>query len=315
MSDWELVENQKASDGDWELLNSEEVKSPKKDESVSSWLPKDILVGLMGLGKNLGEYGLAGVKGVESLGKIGQKAMNQLPGPHPSMQSPEVPYSEQGKQLLNRVIPEDYAERYGPQDQGLLDAMIQGGITHAPEIYGGARLVGAGIRALPHFTQRGAARRLNLARGQFEQRLPPVHQDQELANLMDRASPYLDRTQATQRMLQDARGGGYEPLFSTASQLGHESRSLQRSPLASERRIFREPQEARQDILSRLERHARFHGEDEAADLLRNGINDYRRYVRFRDNVVPVLKKIGVPTSVVAALTVGYKGAKKLIND
>jgi len=315
MSDWELVEDQKVSDGDWELSDSEKVKSSGKAESVSSWLPKDILVGLMGLGKNLGEYGLAGVKGIEGLGKMGQKAMNQLPGPHPSMQLPAVPYSEQGKQLLNRAIPEDYAERYGPQDQGLLDAMIQGGITHIPEIAGVAGLARAGLRALPHFTQRGAARRLNLARDQFEQRLPPVHQDQELANLIDTASPYLDRTQATQRMLQDARGGEYEPLFSTASQLGHESRSLQRSPLASERRIFREPQEARQDILGRLERHARFHGEDEAADLLRGGINDYRRYVQFKDRVVPVLKKIGVPTTVLAALTVGYKGAKKLIND
>ena len=116
-------------------------------------------------------------------------------------------------------------------------------------------------------------------------------------------------------MIQEARGGQFEPMFSTASQLGSESRALQKSPLASERRIFREPQEARQDILGRLEQHARFHGEDEAADLLNAGLNDYRRYVKFKEKVVPVLKKIGVPTTVLAAVTAGYRGGKKLIND
>tara|TARA_R110002126_G_scaffold289448_1_gene444384 strand:- start:265 stop:1245 length:981 start_codon:yes stop_codon:yes gene_type:complete len=293
---------------------SEQQQSQQAPQGFWSKLPANMKAGLAGLGRNVSEMALSGVKGIEGLGQVGQQAMEQLPGPHPTMASNQ-PYSQQGQQALNQLIPMDYSTQYGPKNPTMMDSMIQGGITHAPELAVAARLARAGLKALPHFTQRGAAKNLNLARNQFENRLPAVQQDQSLQDMIDASVPYLDKTKATQRMIQEARGGQFEPMFSTASQLGSESRALQKSPLASERRIFREPQEARQDILGRLEQHARFHGEDEAADLLNAGLNDYRRYVKFKEKVVPVLKKIGVPTTVLAAVTAGYRGGKKLIND
>ena len=274
------------------------------EESFMSKLPRNVSSGLAQMGHEVINAPRDLTRLLENaLGGMGKKIQKEMPGPKTDKASyPRI------SDLIPTQKNYNFAEMLGQKGPGTgMDRFIQGASKYLPDIlsmYGIGRMA---ARELPHMTQRGGVRRINEAAEMFGE-IPPVPNTE---HLVDVARPYLDNTRETQRMLQDALSGEHEPLFSTASQLGKESRSLQRSPNASERRIFREPQEARQDILNTMRSHALSHGRNDASDMLTAGLNDYRRYVHFRDNVVPILKAIGIPTSGVALAGGAYKLGKK----
>lgn len=258
-----------------------------------------------------------GIKSIEDLGNVLGQASQELPGPKP-FTSRQEPVSEQAQALVDKLAPPDfdYSQALGLRDQPSgLDRTIQAAAEYAPELIGAYGLARGGLRALPPMTKRGATKKLQQAEKLYEADVPSLYGDREINRLLDKAPDYLDKTEATQRMLSEARGGRYEPLFSTQSQLGHESRALGKSPIRAESRIAGEPAEIQQNIVKRLQEHARAHGYEEAADLLGEGRKDYKQYLEFQKKVVPVLKKLRIPTSVVTALLGSYKVGKKLMSD
>jgi len=303
MSDWEVVDTQTVNDGDWEVESQETSQEP---QGFWSKLPANMKAGLAGLGRNVGEMALSGVKGIEGPGQIGQQAMSQLPGPHPTMEG-QQPYSQQGQQALNQLIPMDYSTQYGPENPTMMDSLIQGGITHALEIAGAAGLARAGLKALPHFTQKGAAKNLsNVERmaGGADIGIDP--------ELIQQSRRFLPGTQATQEMLGSR---GYQPAFSTQSQIGKHARDLSKSPLAAERLRAPEAHELKQLIVNDIGGQLRNQGYHEAADLLPKGLNDYRRHIQMKEKLEPLLKYLGIPTTALAALGLALKYGKKTASD
>lgn len=277
---------------------------PHKEESFLSKLPRNILIGLTHAGRNLHNLPHDLVQGFERGTKGTGELFNQLPGSkfinrnHPKL-SEKLPYD-----------PNNYGDVFGQQGSGtFMDRMIQGGVEHAPEITGVAGLVKAGLRKFP-ISQRGAARQLRQAEKMvkdLEVNNIPINQE-----LIGQAMPFLPKTHATNEMIKAAQSGEYNPSFSLQSQIGHHERSLRKSPLAAERLLAPEARDLKQLILGEMEKGLRAQGHNDIADFLKGGIDDYRKYIHFRDEVKPILKKIGIPVSALAFLGLGIKKGKAI---
>lgn len=271
-------------------------------------IPRNIAIGLTHLGRNIHNAPHDLVAGIERGTEGFGKTFEQLPGGIANKGRPissYLPYDT-----------ESYADVFGQKGEGtMLDKLIQKGVEYAPEIAGGGSLLRGALRKYP-LTQKMAGKPLREAQKQvIERSIPAITGNEELTSLINKSRPYLDNTRETKIMLEDALGGQHEPLFSLQSQLGKESRSLQKSVNASERRVYKEPQELKQDILNHMESHLRNQGHADVADLLRNGVRDYRHYIKMRDEVYPVLRKLGIPTSLFGSLLVGKKAFTKFIKD
>lgn len=254
------------------------IESIPPKESVMSWLPKDILAGLMGLGRNVGGYTVSLTKGVENLADIGRKVFGNIPAPHPTLEAPDTPYSEQLQGLLNQAIPEDYAQKYGPKNQGLLDAMIQSGITHAPEL-----AIGGGLAriAAPLVLRRAAAGPLNqAARMATERNIAPLNISREL---IEDTRQFLPNTAPYRRLIDKAMTGDYHALFRLQSDLGRASREYARNPFsAAERHFGRAGGDLRHELLGEKARALEEAGHADIAEAQRLGQEQYRRYMQAR---------------------------------
>lgn len=311
--DWGKYENQthaKEPEFDWSQY---EVKaSPEKEQPMpepeSFWgkLPRNILTGLTHMGRNVANLPHDLVQGFEQATSpfgeaIGQLNQAQVANEQRRPISSYLPYD-----------PESYADVFGQKGEGtLMDNLIQKGIEYAPEIMGGRALLKAGLHKYP-VTQRGASRQLRL--------LDKMMKEREIGNLplsaesIQESRPFLPQTHATREMLKGAAEGEYQPSFSLQSQVGHHERNLRKSPLAAERLLAPQARELKQRILGEMQTALRESGHHEAADLLKGGINDYRKYIKYRDTVAPILKKIGIPGSLMALGALGYREIKNLFD-
>lgn len=271
-------------------------------ENFLSKLPRNILIGLTHAGRNLHNVPHDIASSLEQRTKPIGDIFNKLPGPSLSSGKPiseYLPYD-----------PQDYGDVFGQKGPpSLFDSLIQKGVEHAPELYGFGGLVKSGLRKFP-ITQKGAARQLRDAEQLIQQRgvdLNPMH-----PQLINQSYPFLPKTHATNELLKKSASGEYGPSFSLQSQIGHHERALRKSPLASERLLAPEARELKQRILSGMETNLRSQGHHDIADLLKGGLDDYRKYIKFRDEIKPIIKKLGIPTSVMAFLGFGTKKGKQL---
>lgn len=275
-------------------------------DSFLKKLPRNILIGLTHMGRDLHNLPHDVSKGFETGAEPFGKAFDQITIPGLNI--------DKGKPLSS-YLPSDeasYADVFGQQDEGtLLDNLIQKGIEHVPEIAGGRALLKMGLRKYP-ITKKMGGRKLQEAESLINEagiKTPINHE------LIEASRDYLPKTQATKEMLQSVAEGEYSPSFSLQSQLGHHERNLRNSSLAAERLLSPQVRELKQNILHDIEMQLRMVGRDDIADLMRGGIDDYRKYMKFKNDVVPVLKKYGIPTTGVALLGLGYPKAKKFINN
>lgn len=278
-------------------------------EGFWSKLPRNILIGLTHAGRNLHNAPHDIVQGLEHVAapfannpldkileeKYGLKQKKSKPI------SEYLPYDEQ-----------DYSDVFGgnKDTKTLGDKLVQGAIEHGPELVGAGGLVRSGLRRFP-ITQRGAARQLRQAEHLASERgvnIPLTNQS------IDEAVPFLPRTHATRELLQGAEAGEYGPSFGLQSQVGKHERDLRKSALASERLLAPQARELKQRIIGEMETGLRAMGHNDIADLLKGGLNDYRKYIKFRDDVKPYLTKLGIPGSALALLGVGVKYGKKAAN-
>jgi hypothetical protein len=280
------------SQGGWDstqLTPIVENSTLSQPEGWASKIPRDILIGLTHMGRNLHNL-------PHDLSKLAEWPVEKIAGPLKHPLSSYLPYDQ-----------ESYADVFGQKGKGaLLDRLIQGGVEHAPELLGGYGLVRGGLRRLTGRHHLDQVRRA-------AQEMPEAFAYPE--EMLQQARRFLPQSQATDELIHATRQGGYNPAFSTQSQVGYHQRALQRSPLAAEQRRAPQAGDLKQNMLNHLESVFRNEGMDAEADLLRQGITNFRRYAQVRDAAMPLLKKYGIPTSILAAIGVAPKVIKKSLDD
>jgi hypothetical protein len=68
-------------------------------------------------------------------------------------------------------------------------------------------------------------------------------------------------------------------------------------------------------MLSQLQDGLRNQGMHVEADMLKTGIKNYAQYMRVKNAVMPVIKKLGIPTSIAAAIGFGYTKGKNIVRN
>lgn len=255
-------------------------------------LPKNILIGLTHAGRNLHNL-------PHDISQLAEWPVEKLAGPLKHPLSSYLPYDTQ-----------DYSDVFGgdKNTDTLMDKMIKGGIEHAPEIIGGAGLVRGGLRRLTGTHQLDTVKKLINQKGIQEFSYP--------SQMIKDAEKFLPKTNATKELLGEVKAGNYEPAFNLQSQIGHHQRKLAKSPLASENSIMApKAGELKQQMLGHLESVLRNANHIEEADLLKKGISNYRQYKKVMNAAMPVIKYLGIPTTILTALGFGYKKAKQGLSD
>jgi hypothetical protein len=255
-------------------------------------LPKDILIGLTHAGRNLHNL-------PHDLSKLAEWPVEKLAGPLKHPLSSYLPNDES-----------DYSDVWGgnKENDTMMDKLIKGGVEHAPELIGGAGLVRGGFRRLTGAHQLDAVKNAVKQKGLQDFAYPK--------QMIKQAEKFLPSTKATKELVGEVNAGKYEPAFKLQSQVGHHQRKLAKSPLASENSIMApKAGELKQQMLGHLETVLRNANHIEEADLLRKGINNYRQYIKVKQAVMPLIKYLGIPTTILGALSVGYNKSKQALSD
>ena len=281
-------------------------------EGFWSKLPRNILIGLTHAGRNLHNLPHDLVQGAENLG---ESFGNKINFPLPKEVQEKLDSMPKHKQFkLSEHLPNDtesYADVFGQKGEGtLMDKVIQKGFEHAPELIGVGGAIKAGFRKFP-VSQRGAARQLKEAEKLINER--GINNFQMNYPLLQETAPFLPKTNATGEMLQGVINGEYSPAFALQSQVGKHARDLAKSPLASERLLAPKARELKQAILHEMEQALRSTGHHKEADLLKGGIEDYAKYMKFKEKAWPILKILGVPTSGLAVLGLGTRKGRGIV--
>jgi len=256
-------------------------------------LPRNIAIGLAHAGRNLHNLPY-------DISKIAEWPAEQFAGPlkHP----------------LSSYLPHDiksYADVFGgnEDENTFADSLVQKGVEYAPELIGLGGAIKKGLRSFP-VTQRGAARHLREAEKLINQR--GINNFQMNYPLLQETVPFLPKTHATGEMLKGVLAGEYQPAFALQSQIGQHARNARKSPLASERLLAPQVEELRDRIVGEMERALQDTGHHYESELIKNGRADYAKYMKFREKVLPVLKKIGIPTSALTAVGAGTNKGREL---
>ncbi len=315
MSDWELVESgdsQKQAmkpqnnNSDWEIVPTKS-NSRQQSESLgasASYAPFRIAEDV---GKKL--YGA-----VQAIPGYYEKAKTEVPGWPNLLEEHPIHAAGQGLAGLNEAInflaqlPLDAAKYLGSGRLNLLPESVQNAIqkitpqdtTQAinqlfgePKYPGEAALRGIGrnilpiagtargLSAMPHLTQHGATRKLNRAQRLAEER--NIGQMNVNPQLVQDARQFLPNTLPYRNNLTTAGTGDYNSLFRLQSDLGQHASDYAKSLFsAAERQHGRAGLEARARLLDEMHGNLQTQGHHDISNLLREGQNDYRRYIRFR---------------------------------
>lgn len=265
-------------------LTPEQIQEAQSQQSPGFWgkLPSNIRAGLMGIGHQSGALGVAGIKSLEDLGqKIKEARDSSLFMRDPTLVEEDTPYSEKAHNFFEDVFPPDYARLYGPEHPTLLDKMIQGAITYAPELTAGTAIARS---AIPLVSRHAASAPLRAADRLAAER--SIGQVNVPEHLIEDARQYLPNTEAYRRTINEALEGDFNALFRLQSDLGQISRQMARNPFsASERAMGRAGHQVRQELLGEKAAELRRMGHQDIAELQQLGRDQYRRYMRMRPYV------------------------------
>lgn len=276
------------------------------EEGFFHKLPRNILIGLAKLGHST-------LNTPHDLAEMAENRLNdfsnQMQEGLPSSLKKSVDYKNM---KFSDQIPKqenyDFAELLGQKgDPTLMDKLLQGSVEHLPEILGGRGLLKAAARRLTGTHQLDTVKKAAQQFGENNFAYSP--------NVMKEASLYMPNTEATKQLLMDIKAGQYPASFSLRSQLGRHQNNLSNSPLASERLLAPKVSELRQTMLNQLQDALREQGMHVEADMLHKGIKNYAQYMRIKNVVMPIIKRLGVPTSLAAAIGFGYAKGKNIVNQ
>lgn len=268
MSDWEIVED--SGQGEWE--------SVPQQQGFWSKLPKNIVAGLAGLAKHTGEGLIQGQKSIEDFGAGVQNIMGQMPGPKMPQAQPLLPTSEQNQQMLEEYLPQSKIQELGPENATLMDRIIQGGITYAPEI--GGLAVGA-VKASPYLFKKVAARPYKKAIKALEKE-NVTHMPSPM-ELIEDAKTYFKPSAANRALIQRAEEGDIQAIFKLQSDLGKISAPYTKNIFsAAERDYGRAGLKTKGEILDAQQEFFKGRNLEEIAKLFEKGRKQYRGYHKFK---------------------------------
>ncbi len=297
-------------------------------ESFLSKLPRNIASGLAMLGHRATNLPYETAKEVQSLSEpFGQIQKQYFHAVIPKQQSyleqtvnkfnkeHNVPESSknQGWGLNVENIPHqqeyNYPQLFGQEGEGtIMDRLIQKGIENSPEIIGGAGLLRGGFRRLKGTHQLDKLEKLIKEKG-----ISGFNYPKEMIN---ESKKFLPKTESTKELINQVNKGQYKPAFNLQSQVGHHQRKLLKSPLASENSIMApKAGELKQNMLGHLENVLRSANLTEEADLLKTGIKNYRQYKKVMNAAMPVIKYLGIPTTILTGLGFLYNKGKNALKD
>lgn len=188
----------------------------------------------------------------------------------------------------------------------MMDKLIQGGIEYLPEMIGGRGLLRAVGSRLKGTHQLAEVERLAKESGpNFGYRPETINE----------ARNYLPNTTPTREMLTASIEGDYPASYAVQSQLGRHISNLSKSPLASERLLAPQVSELRNNMKEQLISALKSQGMHKEADMLTQGINNYRQYMQVKNAIMPVVKKLGIPITSAAAIGFGYNKIKNMLKD
>lgn len=283
-----------------------------EQEGALSKLPRNILIGLSNLGHSTLNSPHDITEGAENLSSSFDKFLaNHLPISEEHRRKLEEHINSRPK--LSEIIPtqqeHNYAELLGQPGEGtLMDKIIQKGVEYAPEIVSGKAILKGGLSRL-----KGAHHLNQVEKAVYQKGLKNFTYPEKM---IKQSQKYLPNTEATKELIDAVQAGDYKAAFKLQSQVGHHQRKLARSPLASENSIMApKAAELKQNMLGHLEHVLRAFDNIEEADWLRTGIKNYAQYKKVMDVAKPILKKLRIPTSMLAVIGLGYNPAKKLAKE
>lgn len=274
-----------------------------QEEGFLHKLPRNILIGLSKLGHST-------VNLPHDLASVVEDRLKEMSGDIGQAQ----PYlkDKNGGSRISDYIPKqeehDFADLFGQKNTPtLMDRLIQGGVEYLPEIVGGRALLRGAMRRATGTHHLDTVKKAAQEFGGDNFAYP--------SHIVNEAQKYLPKTEASRQLISKSKAGQYPASFDLRSQLGKHQRDLSTSALASERLLAPQLGELRQKMLGQLQDALRQEGMHVEADMLHQGIRNYAQYMRVKDAVMPVIKKLGIPTSIAAAIGFGYTKGKNLVKD
>ena len=171
-------------------------------------------------------------------------------------------------------------EKYIGQPKNPGDALARGLARNADLLVGGNALA----KAMPHLTKRGALKKLK--KGQklaSEREIGTLNVDPEL---IKDAEQYLPNNLSERNLIEGSNYGDYDSLFRLQSDLGKISsaRTGKLSKLFNPETNLKGQAglRSRNSLLDAIHDNLQNLGHEDISDLLREGQNDYRRYMNFR---------------------------------
>lgn len=306
MSDWEVVnekpmmkKSRKAIQSDWEI-ESEQPASESLGHAAAMAIPRigaDILSGGYEAFKKSPEYfekAKTEVPGyfnpmnwaLHPIERSKQSLAGLLKGANTLANSPRelAEYAHNRLNLIpqkwvNQVekapsIDEDIEKYLGsPKNPG--DALAQGLGRNVTSLVSGNSL----LQRMPHLTKRGATKTLNKAqRLAREREIGSLNVNPEL---IEDARQFLPNILRNRQALESSHAGDYNSLFKLQSEVGQLAGQQAKSWFSPTERIKgRAGLEARGNLLDAIHENLQSQGHHDISDLLKQGQNDYRRYMK-----------------------------------
>jgi hypothetical protein len=254
--------------------------SEAEDESFLQKLPRNIVAGLAQGGHEFLNAPHTLAKNIEQRGiEFGKEINNNLPlNQYANQVRPSnfsladlIPYQEE----------HNYAQLLGQKGKGTFsDNAIQNIAEYAPELLMGANA----LKVLPHLTKRGATKTLKKAQKLAEERdIGTLNVNPEL---IEDARKYLPDDLPIRDLINASQSGDYNSLFKLQSDVGKISAARMgkiRSLFAPETHIKGQAGlESRERLLDAIHENLQGLGHDDISALLRQGQNEYRRYMKFK---------------------------------
>src|SRR5215475_906973 len=283
MSDWVLTSDYEknkrnktfpSKPSEWSLT-----KNPE-EESFLSKFPRNAKIGLSNLNQTLLNSPYEISRNLENQAQqFGEGLNNILPAEYQALLN-QMPKHQQNNisDYIPHVPEQNFSQLYGQKGEPTFsDKLVQKGFEFAPELV----LGGYGLnKILPHLTRRGASKKLNRAQQLgIERNMGPLDINPQL---IEDTRQFLPTTSPYQNAIENALNGNYQDLFQLQSDVGKHARGYGRSLFAAERAHGREANAAKNRLLDAMQQSLESSGNLDISDLLREGRNDYRRYMAFR---------------------------------
>jgi hypothetical protein len=241
-------------------------------ESFLGKLLPNIGTGLTHAGRNLHNLPHDLVSGLENVTQSIGSAFDVLPG------------MPRKRQNISNYIPKDTTDYQNvfrnPGENTPTDYVVQKSFEYGPDVLMGLNAL-RGMKLLPHLTRGGASKKLRMAQEMANARdIGTLNVNPEL---IEDARQFLPDILRNRTSLSSSHAGDYNSLFKLQSELGQISGKRAKSWFNPESKIKGHAGlESRDNLLNALHENLQSLDHNDISKLLKEGQNDYRRYMKFK---------------------------------